>query len=203
MINIDQIIRNNNSIRTKFKIKLGDPVPYTGRVASVREDLYDLFHELGFTHGAEVGVATGGNALQMFDRIAGLELICVDPYKKYERTGQAHITRRKERAEKRLKISNVIWMQIPSMEAVNQVADRSLDFVYIDGVHLFDHVMMDIICWSQKVKVGGIVSGHDYYFSTTSQVPRAVDAYVLAHGIRNMYLTRDTDMPPSWFWVNE
>jgi len=81
--------------------------------------------------------------------------------------------------------------------------------VYIDGAHDFDNVMLDLIHWVPKVKIGGIVSGHDYFYSESCKVPRAVDAYIFAHGIRNLHLTKDNldpksaDYPysPSFFWA--
>lgn len=48
------------------------------------------------------------------------------------------------------------------MDVVKQFKDESLDFVYIDGNHSFQHVVNDLCEWEKKVKVGGIVAGHDY-----------------------------------------
>ena len=50
-----------------------------------------------------------------------------------------------------------------SLNAIAQISDNSLDFVYIDGNHELPYVINDIIEWSKKVRKGGIVSGHDYY----------------------------------------
>jgi len=175
--------------------------PHSGRVFSTREDLYDLFEELGFSYGAEIGVNRASNALQMFKRISDLKLICVDPWRRNERAFA--------KAKRRLDWYSVIWKRMTSMEGVKDVKDESLDFVYIDGLHDFDNVVMDLIHWVPKVRTGGIVSGHDYYNSEECHVPRAVDAYILAHGISNLHLTRDnlvlTEFPysPSFFWVKE
>jgi len=40
--------------------------------------------------------------------------------------------------------------------------DRTLDFVFIDAEHDFINVDNDIKAWLPKVKIGGIISGHDY-----------------------------------------
>jgi len=37
-----------------------------------------------------------------------------------------------------------------------------LDFIYIDGDHTYDGVLNDILLAKKKVKIGGIISGHDY-----------------------------------------
>ena len=49
-------------------------------------------------------------------------------------------------------------------DAVKDIEDSSLDFVHIDGDHSYDFVMQDIILWGRKVRIGGIISGHDYLY---------------------------------------
>ena len=53
--------------------------------------------------------------------------------------------------------------------------------MYIDGDHSYSAVMLDIILWSQKVRDGGMISGHDYY-RYQQGVKTAVDDYVRYHG---------------------
>ena len=48
-----------------------------------------------------------------------------------------------------------------SNQAVNEFEDESLDFVFIDASHDFHSVNEDIYLWKNKVKKGGMVSGHD------------------------------------------
>jgi hypothetical protein len=49
-----------------------------------------------------------------------------------------------------------------SKTAIDLFPDESLDFVYIDANHEYQHVLEDIELWFPKVKKGGVVSGHDY-----------------------------------------
>lgn len=49
----------------------------------------------------------------------------------------------------------------PSLEAVNDFKDESLDFVYLDGDHSRENVLKEIVSWLPKVKVGGLFGGHD------------------------------------------
>ena len=88
-----------------------------------------------------------------------------------------------------------------SMEAVSKIPDASLDFVYIDGRHEFDFIMMDLIAWAPKVRAGGIVSGHDYYQFYRGGVVHAVNAYVLGHNIKEWFVTREKEC--SFFWVKQ
>ena len=40
--------------------------------------------------------------------------------------------------------------------------DKSLDFVFIDGDHRYKYCLEDIRAWFTKVKIGGMLAGHDY-----------------------------------------
>ena len=53
-------------------------------------------------------------------------------------------------------------VRMTSLEAADQYDDASLDFVFIDAAHDYDSVRADILAWEPKVKIGGIISGHDY-----------------------------------------
>lgn len=190
----------DKAIWKKFNIKPGDTLPYRGwHNDTTRTTLAQLFLELGFTKGAEIGVAQGLYSRILCTTIPRLSLRCVDPYQPYEGCSQALCDRRRAGAVTRLTEYGVTFMQQPSMDAVRQVELESLDFVYIDGAHDFDNVMQDIIEWAKRVRPGGIVSGHDYYKFYRSGVIRAVDAYTLAHDIEMWYITHEVEA--SWFWV--
>ena len=43
--------------------------------------------------------------------------------------------------------------------------NKSLDFVYIDGEHIYNAVVEDIQHWVPKIKPGGYIAGHDYWYN--------------------------------------
>ena len=55
--------------------------------------------------------------------------------------------------------------------------DNSIDFIYIDGNHQYDFVKKDLEDYVPKVKVGGVIAGHDYGGPTTPGVTKAIDEY--------------------------
>ena len=52
--------------------------------------------------------------------------------------------------------------RMTSVEAAKEVEDRSIDIVFIDALHTYEGVKDDLEAWVPKVKIGGIISGHDY-----------------------------------------
>lgn len=49
-----------------------------------------------------------------------------------------------------------------SWDAATKFDDNSLDFVFIDADHKYQSVVNDILAWMPKVKIGGVLAGHDY-----------------------------------------
>lgn len=49
-----------------------------------------------------------------------------------------------------------------SMDALKQISDNSLDMVYIDARHEYKEVKEDMLHWYKKLKIGGVLVGHDF-----------------------------------------
>ena len=162
-----------------------------------REDLASLFYELGYKQGAEIGVAKGIFSRILCEKNPGLEsLICVDLWRDEKMY---------EEAIRTLDGLPCTLVRNSSLEASKQVKDGSLDFVYIDAKHSLPQVTQDIEIWSPKVRVGGIVSGHDYKINIRRNfgVVEAVDSYISANKISHLF-TVGGNAParrwPSWFF---
>lgn len=161
-----------------------------------RNDLAQLFAELGFNKGCEVGVAEGNYSEILVKANPQLELLCVDPWHAYSGNPQNKSKEKNEyayrEAERKLKGYNVKLDMRLSMDAVRDVADGSLDWVYIDAMHSFNYVLMDIICWSAKVRSGGLIVLDDYYYIDRKRwgagVVEAVQAYTSAHEITPWFI---------------
>jgi predicted O-methyltransferase YrrM len=70
-------------------------------------------------------------------------------------------------------------IKMDSIEASKLYEDYSLDFIFIDAGHDYKDVVMDIINWVPKLKINGIIGGHDYLSKDNTKccigVNRAVD----------------------------
>lgn len=64
-------------------------------------------------------------------------------------------------------------IQGASWEVADQFEDGSIDFVFIDADHIYEHVRKDVLAWLPKVRPGGIIAGHDY--NPPHEVERAVN----------------------------
>lgn len=165
--------------------------------------LATLFGELGFWCGAEIGVAEGKNSLNFYQHIPNLQLTCVDPWSVYHENPRAHPKEAQEecyrQSRETLEPLGATLKRGKSMDVVRDIHNETLDFVYIDGNHVFDFVMQDLIEWSKKVRSGGIVSGHDYYRFKGAGVVDAVNAYTAAHQIHEWFV--DDQRETSFFWA--
>ena len=198
-------------IWNKFGIRGGGRPPFWASKGG-RGELAQLFCELGFTTGAEIGVQRGAYSHCLCAANPKLRLYCIDPWTPYK--GGMPTTEQCElflaRAKERLAPYSFEIVRKRSQEAAGEFKKGSLDFVYIDATHDFDNCMMDLILWTPKVRYGGIVAGHDFAELRGYGVTQAVHAYIHAHGIANWYLTfsapfsrksRGNTDPASFFWV--
>jgi len=182
-----------------------------------RNNLPELFNELGFKEGAEIGVESGAYSQVLCEGNPGVHLYSIDPWKSH-RGYRDHVNQKKldgfyKTAKKVLAPYNCEVVRKFSMDSVNDFKDGSLDFVYIDANHDFVNVTNDIHAWSRKVKVGGILAGHDYVIRSKWQdmqhAKLVVDSYTRAYGIRPYFVLGTKAINPgevrdntrSWMWV--
>lgn len=179
-----------------------------------RIELAEYFNKLGFKKIAEVGVWQGYYSEVLCKKIPGLKLYAVDcweTYPEYKDHTRPHVTENAyKQAIARLAPYDATIIKDFSVHAARKLfANDSLDAVYLDGNHRYNHVKDDIRVWTPKVRIGGIVSGHDYYVTPNgnSGVIRAVDEYVKKHNYELHVIDWDKTTPliddqqPSWWFV--
>jgi len=179
-----------------------------------RSILTKLFRELDYKRGAEIGTCRGTFARTIIYNNPECKLFCVDPWETYDGLedwlDQVALKEHEQAAIVRLKeYPNVEIVREYSMNALEHFEDNSLDFVYIDANHSFPYVAEDVYYWSQKVRTGGIVSGHDYLTVCRKdgqvQVKEVVDAYTKAFKIKKWFVMDlgTAKRAGSFFWVKQ
>lgn len=206
-------------LKNRFNIDLEQrqmpiEIPNTNRLT-----LAQMFADLGFTRGAEIGVERGVYSKELLQRIPSLKLYLVDPWKAY-RGYREHVSQSKldgfvEVTKERLQGFNYEIVRKFSIDAVKDFEDNSLDFVYIDANHEFRHTVDDISEWYPKVKMGGILAGHDYIRRTNPEylmgVVEAIQGYTSAYRIKPWFVLGRKDKVEgelrdntrSWFLVKQ
>ncbi len=159
--------------------------------------------------GAEIGVWRGHTSFALLQSFPLLRLFAVDPWD----LGGGHTTMPKTVAELQagkqeflglteFAADRRVILQMTSRDATYHVVDNSLDFVFIDGEHLYQNVKDDLILWHPKVRVGGLFCGHDYNGKGDNGggfgVRRAVDEFAQAN-------TYQVCVAPGliWYWMKK
>jgi len=163
--------------------------------------------------GAEIGVDQGSLSGYLLSALPNLHLMMIDTWgvfsndSEYFKSGDSVAFR--SQAQRELDLLETFRVtnhasdrrhirRMTSEEASKTVADKSLDFVFIDADHSYSGVSADIRLWAPKVRDGGLLCGHDYMLAYYPNwgVTRAVDEYAAEVG---KIVQRGAD----WTWFIE
>ncbi len=115
----------------------------------------------------EVGVLAGGHAFSMKKILNPKQIYLVDSYKPILDSIETIHTQEEydgwyNQATLAFKSSDNHKFIIESSQQAASVVPNDLDLVYLDASHDELNVIKDIACWYPKLRVGGILCGHDY-----------------------------------------
>jgi hypothetical protein len=128
-----------------------------------RLELAKYFAERNLNLGAEIGVASGEYSKILCEANPKLILYCIDNWGRRKGFGDGmRGVWRYRTAQKILAPYNTTLIRKNSMDALPDFGNLSLDFVYIDANHNSNYVKQDIEGWWKKIRVGGILAGHDF-----------------------------------------
>ncbi len=148
---------------------------------------------------AEIGVHEGDFSRLILDTVRPKRLHLIDPWKCFEEEtydgswygknsgGQEQMDKRFQqvcdRFKKEIDDGTVVVHRALSDEAAGDFAESELDWVYIDGNHLYDFVMRDLELYDPKVVPGGYLTGDDYGIEGwwDNGVEKAVQQFVKDH----------------------
>jgi hypothetical protein len=142
--------------------------------------------------GIEIGSDKGNTTSFLLKTLQNLFIYCVDPYENYidwnsnqlyerESTFQNFINRMTDYSDRYKLYRN------KSDDAFKFFEKKSVDFIFIDGLHTYEQVKNDCQNYYSILKDGGIFSGHDY--NTILEVKNAVNEFAKSVNKKQIFLT--------------
>lgn len=143
-----------------------------------RNEIIEIVEHLNFTSGAEVGVQVG-----MFSKVVlsiwkqAESYAMIDLWRSQANYSDAANVddAKQEKNYNEARESVAKFGTVPrlyrnsSLEVASVTADASLDFVYLDARHDYCGVSDDLKAWWPKLKIGGIIAGHDFLTAAEAQ----------------------------------
>jgi len=156
--------------------------------------------------GVEIGVQWGVNSRWILDNLDIRKLYLIDPYVQYISVSGILSTdepQTKEIANIYLsKYNDIIeWIYETSINASLSIPDN-LDFVYIDGDHRVEMIRLDIKNYIQKIKIGGLLAGHDYNQLQVKKTVNKIFKDKLKTGQHNDWWVIKKDYHNENYWIN-
>jgi len=178
------------------------------KIDKSRWDIGFLLNELGCKKGVEVGAFKGVFTASLARKSPNTEVTGIDAWTVYKGYKDTDITSLESEAQteaehRASEIPNMKLKKAWSLDAAKTYNDGSLDFVYIDANHDYEHCKEDLEAWAKKVKSGGLVMGHDYVKNEKQNVGviKAVDEWVKKYNISPLFIWADST--PSWMYVQK
>jgi len=153
--------------------------------------------------GAEIGVHVGDFSRLILETVVPKEFHLIDPWKHetsaaykdawyggLAKKGQAEMNARYARVcrrfDREIRAGRVTVHRGFSTDVLDRFPDGHLDWIYIDGNHLYEFVKKDLELAFRKTKKGGYIAGDDYSEGGWwgGGVKKAVDEFLAAMPVR-------------------
>jgi len=118
--------------------------------------------------GAEIGVKEGRFITYLLSRFPDLKMYAIDPWENQPNGSETYqgwdwkLIYKKYCGNISPYRNRVFEIRDYSENAAKKIKNKSLDFVFIDAQHDYVSVKRDIKIWTPKIKLGGLLCGHDY-----------------------------------------
>lgn len=152
--------------------------------------------------GLELGVWTGHNSAHLLEECSNIKMLWgIDPFLPYQDWNryidQNIINNAKEQAFRHYSFfpSRCQLLTITSLDA-SKIIDK-LDFIFIDGDHSYERCYEDLNLWYDKIRPGGLFSGHDF---TLPGVNKALLQFRTERNIKGFFKVIPNDV---WYWIKD
>jgi hypothetical protein len=161
-----------------------------------RLELYSFFPKNGV--GAELGTCRGDNGVRLFNATSPSQLYLVDIWERDDLTYKHHTPELyyddwQDSVREKLPNPNVHLVKQDTVQWLESIPNDFLDWIYIDSDHNYSHVNKEYSLAVQKVKRGGVISGHDFYVHETAWKTGVIRAVFNQINNHNMILTHITN----------
>lgn len=146
--------------------------------------ILSLIYQIEIKSIVEIGVFRGKNAMILREEFPDAHLYLIDPWapsSSYLTSGTA-VSKEQEVFDEAYHRVKTLFENDPNVTLIKKTAEdaapslpNNLDLVFIDANHDYNAVKNQILTWQQKVRPGGILSGHNYGRKRLPGVKEAVD----------------------------
>jgi hypothetical protein len=179
-----------------------------------------MINALDLKIGVEIGVDKAGFSERVLSQTKMSQYICVDTWQDnfgsdykpgyYDKDGNIRYDAARAILKPYIDKHTAVMVRTTSVEAAKITDNNSIDFCYIDGDHSLFGIYDDLFAWAPKVKIGGIIAGHDYKDGPKSgindfwgeqldyKIKTVVDDYCLKFG-HKLYVTGG--LIRSWWFI--
>lgn len=169
------------------KVFLKDEYLQNCKLISCRENLLEKMVKNGVY--AEVGVAEGYFSSKIMEICAPKKLYMIE-------YGEDYCIELKKKFNKEISEGVVEVLQGDSVDMLKTLEDKSLDFVYLDATHDYEHPKAELNICKNKVKNNGYIMGHDYtrfsmWEGEQYGVIEAVNEFMINNQYEMVYMTMD------------
>lgn len=123
----------------------------------------------------EIG-AYAGESLSLYKEIIGEDVlvVCIDPYDTLDDENDLIHNSNFSPVEDKFneatgKWSKYVKCKMYSQDIHGMFADGFFDCLYVDGLHTYNQVKLDLQNYISKVRHGGLIAGHDFEIAYTNK----------------------------------
>lgn len=158
-----------------------------------------LIQNMGLEIGCEIGVSSGLHLQRTLMQTTVEKVYAIDPYRPTDLLSQDQQETLFLLAQEWLHPCKhqIEFVRQSSQEAAEQVADQSLDFVFIHGLHIKDPITIELARWLPKVRSDGLIAG----YAKTALGPFIAPEVQTFFKEKNLDLQSDSLEPGFWWLV--